>query len=175
MGGEDIYRRPLVSFADRFRESRLYVEERITKNLIAATDSDNVTEFLVKLIYGENFKRRLPEVKIKAYSSQVLELADALEQVQPYGKFSPPALSCQLQYLYHKGYVAEARFGRENSPVIYIKPPHRNQQTIESSHHMPRRQSEHDTIKTEILQSLRRLNPDELEEYEAYGIRAWWR
>jgi hypothetical protein len=179
MVGEDIYRRPPIFFGDRLRESQsLSVQERITKSLLAATDSNNVTEFLVKLIYGENFNlpARLLDTKIEASGPRVLELADAIEQIESYRNFRGPDLACQLQYLHYKGCIMEARFGRENSPVLYVKAPYWTHQASNGRDYVQRRysESEYDAIKTEILKSLKRLRPDELDEAEAYGIRAWW-
>jgi hypothetical protein len=160
---EDIYRRPPVSFAEKMREfSALNNEDRITKSLLSATSTNNVTEFLVGVMYGTNFQDRLQDVKVEARGQQILELADALEHIQWYSKFRGPALACQLQYLYHKGYVSEARFGKEYSPVVYVKPPYWNRLTQGSP------------AKVEIVKSLRRLNPDRMTESEAYGIRAQW-
>ena len=157
---EDIYKRS--SFADKLKELSLNIEARITKSLLAATNSDNVTELLVGLMYGTNFQDRLQDAKVEAHGQQILELADAIEHIEWYGKFRGPALACQLQYLFHKGYLAEARFGREHSPVVYVKPPNWNRLRYDSP------------IKVELVKSLRRLNPDRMSELEACGIRAQW-
>jgi hypothetical protein len=157
---EDIYKRS--SFADKLKELSLNIEARITKSLLAATNSDNVTELLVGLMYGTNFQDRLQDAKVEAHGQQILELADAIEHIEWYGKFRGPALACQLQYLFHKGYLAEARFGREHSPVVYVKPPHWNRLTYDSP------------VKVELVKSLRRLKPDHMDESEVYGIRARW-
>jgi hypothetical protein len=160
---EDIYRRPPISFGDKLREfSSLNIEDRITKSLLSATSTNNVTEFLVGVMYGTNFQDRLQDMKVEARGQQILELADALEHIQWYGKFSGPALACQLQYLYHKGYVSGARFGREYSPVVYVKSPYWNKLTYDSP------------AKVEVVKSLKRLNPGHIDESEAHGIRAQW-
>lgn len=160
---EDIYRRPPISFGDKLREfSSLNVEDRITKSLLSATNTTNVTEFLVSVMYGTDFQDRLQDVKIEAHGQQILELADALEHIQWYGKFRGPTLACQLQYLFHKGYLAEARFGREHSPVVYVKPPYWNRLTYDSP------------VKVELVKTLRRLKPNHMDESETYGIRAQW-
>lgn len=160
---EDRYRGPPISFDEKLREfSALNVQDEITKSLLAATNSNNVTEFLVGMIYGTNFQDRLEDVKVEARGPEVLQLADALENIQWYENFRGPALSCQLQYLYHKGYVAHVRFGKEYSPVVYLKPAYWNRSTQESQ------------AKDEIVKSLKRLNPNRIDESERYGIRASW-
>jgi hypothetical protein len=163
MVNEDIYRRPPISFSDKLREfSSLNIEDKITKSLLSATNTSNVTEFLIGVMYGTNFQDRLQDVKVEACGQQILELADALEHIQWYGKFRGPALACQLQYLFHKGYIAATRFGKEYSPVVYVKPPYWTCMTYDSP------------VKVEIVKSLRRLNPDRMSESAVYGIRASW-
>jgi hypothetical protein len=159
---DDIYRHP-ISFGEKLREfSALNAQDEITKSLLATTNANNVTEFLVGMVYGTNFQERLEDVKIEARGPEVLELADALENIQWYESFRGPALSCQLQYLYHKGYVTHVRFGKEYSPVVYVKPPYCNQSIQEG------------LVKDEIVKSLKRLNPDRIDESERYWIRASW-
>lgn len=160
MDDEHNYRHP-ISFGDRMRELDFIIQEKMTRSLLDASESSNVTEFLVNLIYGTNFQTRLQDAKVVARGPQILELADALEPIQWYGNFRGPALACQLQYLYHRGYLAEARFGREKSPVVYLKPSYWNQQT------------QGNLAKVETVKSLMRLKPNHLES-NAYEIGAWW-
>jgi hypothetical protein len=168
---DDIYRRPPISFSERLREfSALNAQDSITKSLLSATNTENVTEFLVSVIYDTNFQNRLRDVKIEARDSQILELANALENIVSYGNFRGADLSCQLQYFYHKGYLAQARFGKENSPVIYLKPHYRSR----SSEGATNRYSEQDETKNEIMKSLKRLNPRELGETHDSWLRARW-
>lgn len=179
MDGEDIYRQPPIFFGDKFRESEyLSLQERVTEKILDATESRNVTEFLVKLVYGEDFHlpARLLDTKIDAHGQRVLELADAIEQIQSYNNFRGPDLACQLQYLHQKGYIMNARFGREGSPVIYIKPPYWTNQASNGQRDSkrPYSEAERNEMKTEILKSLKRLDPDELNDTGLYGIRAWW-
>jgi hypothetical protein len=179
MGGEDIYKRPPISFGDKLKESKyLSIQDRITNSLLQATESATVTEFLVKLVYGEDFHMpaRLLDTKIDAHGQRVLELADAIEQIQSYNNFRGPQLACQLQYLHQRGCVMDARFGREASPVIYLNPPYWTNQASNNTQGEGRPYSklERDVMKNEILKSLKRLQPDELDYTEPYGIRAWW-
>jgi hypothetical protein len=159
---ENDYTRAPISFGDRLEDLNVSTQDRMTKSLLSATNTNNVTEFLVGLMYGTNFQTRLKDMKVEVRGTEILELADALESVEWYGSFRGPALACQLQYLYHKGYLAEARFGREVSPVIYVKSPYWNRLTQESP------------VKIEIVKSLRRLNPNYMDESVAHGIRARW-
>jgi hypothetical protein len=132
----------------------------------------------VKLVYGEDFHlpARLLDTKIDAHGQRVLELADAIEQIQSYNNFRGPDLACQLQYLHQKGCIMYARFGREGSPVIYLNPPYWTNQASNSKQEKGRPYSEveRNAMKKEILKSLSRLEPDELDDAGTYGIRAWW-
>lgn len=179
MDGEDIYRRPPIFFGNKFMESEyLRVQDKITQRLLESAESKTVTEFLVKLVYGEDFHlpARLLSTKIEAHGPQVLELADAIEQIQSYNNFRGSRLACQLHYLHHKGYLMEAKFGREGSPVIYLSPPYWSNQTSNSKEEKGTQYSELERarMKNEILRSLKRLEPDELDDTGLYGIRAWW-
>jgi hypothetical protein len=179
MDGEDIHRRPPIYFGDKLRESESQsIQDRMTAKLLEATKSSTVIEFLVKLVYGEDFHlpARLLDTKIEAHGKQVLDLADAIEQIQSYNNFRGPKLACQLQYLHQKGYVMDAKFGREGSPVIYINPPYWTHQASNSRERNGRAYSqiEYQHMKNEILRSLKRLEPDELDDTGLYGIRAWW-
>jgi hypothetical protein len=155
-------RLPPISFSGRLRDYAQTIEERITKSLLSVTNTNNVTEFLVGVMYGTNFHNRLKDAKVNAQGKEILELADAVERIEWYGNFRGPALACQLQYLYNKGYIAHARFGREDSAVVYLKPSAWTGQTLENP------------ARVEIVRSLRRLDPDVMDESDTDGIRAWW-
>ena len=179
MDGEDIYRHPPIFFRNKERKSDyLCIQERITRKLLEATESRTVTEFLVKLVYGEDFHlpARLLHTKIGACRNGVLDLASAVEKVESYNNFRGSELAREIQHLHHKGYVMEARFGREGSPVIYITPPYWTHQASNYEEGRSRlySQLERDIMKTQICKSLRQLEPDELDDTELYGIRAWW-
>src|SRR6266571_1866210 len=51
--------------------------KRITEKLLEASESKTVTEFLVKLVYGEDFclPARLLDTKIEVHGERVLEIA----------------------------------------------------------------------------------------------------
>ncbi len=71
MEGENIYESPPVLFGDKSSESEYQRKQKeITKKLLDATDSRNTYEFLVKVIYGEDFSLpvRLYDTKAEAYS-----------------------------------------------------------------------------------------------------------
>ena len=180
MDGEDIYKRPPIFFGNNKLGASEYlsVQDRITSKLLEATESRTVTEFLVKLVYGEDFHlpARLLDTKIEASGQRVLDLAEAIEQIQSYNNFRGARLSCQLQHLHHKGYVMDAKFGRECSPVIYINPPYWTNQSSNAKDRDARQysESERKLMREEIYRSLKRIEPDELDDTELHGIRAWW-
>lgn len=50
MVNDDTYRRPMEFFGESRRRLMLERQNTMTRSLLNATDSDNVTEFLVKMI-----------------------------------------------------------------------------------------------------------------------------
>ncbi len=66
---ENIFERPPILFGDGSKKSEyLEKQKRATQSLLEATESNTVNEFLVKLIYGEDFflPARLLDTKIEA-------------------------------------------------------------------------------------------------------------
>ena len=156
----------------------IYKKERARK-LLEATESNSVTEFLVKLVYGEDFylPARLLDTKIESYGEDVLNLADAIEKIESYNTFQGKKLAEEVRYLHNRGYIMGARFGREGSPVIYINPPYWTHQASNYNGESERRkytEYERDLMMGEIYNRLEKLEPDELGETDYYGIRAWW-
>jgi hypothetical protein len=181
--GENIHENPPIYFGDDSdRESEYLRKQReVTGKLLEATDSKNVTEFLVKLIYGEDFNlpTRMLETKVEAAGYRVLELADAIENVESYNDFRGKYLAETLRYLHNKGYIMEAKFGREGSPVLYVNPPYWENQAsnyVQKQGYTPRKytDNERETMYTAIERKLKSLEPDELDRTEYYGVRAWW-
>src|SRR2546426_11602769 len=89
--GQNIYEDKLpILFGDdgELNEYQRKQSEK-TKRLLEATESDNVTEFLVKLVYGEDFNLpvRLLDTKIEAHGQRVLDLAKAIEKIDSYNDF----------------------------------------------------------------------------------------
>jgi len=180
--GENIYKNPPVYFGDAHKESDyLKKQKHVTDKLLEATDSKNPTEFMVKLIYGEDFcmPTRLLDTKYEVGGERVLELADAIENIESYNNFRGKYLAETLRYLHNKGYVMDARFGREGSPVLYVNPPYwqnqaSNYMKTENSDNRAYTHDEREQMYREIERKLEALEPDELDRYEAYGVRAWW-
>src|SRR2546428_3695949 len=126
--GENIYEdRVPILFADddELNEYQRKQNEK-TKKLLAATESENVTEFLVKLVYGEDFNLpvRLLDTKVEAHGERVLELANAIEKIDNYNEFRGEQAASEGRSLHNNGYIMEAKFGREGSPVLYVQPPY---------------------------------------------------
>ncbi len=118
--GENIYESPPILVGDGSRKSEyLEKQKRVTQSLLEVTESKTVTEFLVKLIYGEDFflPVRLLETKVEASGGKVLELADAVEKVQSYNNFRGRSLAEAIRCLHNRGLVMHVRFGREGSPI----------------------------------------------------------
>jgi len=180
---EDIYENPPIWFGNDSDEEEAYKrkQKQTTKNLLDSTDSRNVTELLVKLIYGEGFymPARLLDTKVAAYGERVLELADAIEEIEWYNNFRGKDVADALRYLHNKGYIMGAKFGREGSPVLYVNPPYWTNQASNYAkkypeNNRPYTHEERETMYREIEGKLKALEPDELDRTEYYGVRAWW-
>jgi len=157
----------------------IYKKERARK-LLEATESNSVTEFLVKLVYGEDFylPARLLDTKIESYGEDVLNLADAIEKIESYNNFRGKDVANAVRYLHDKGYVASAKFGREGSPVLYVRAPFWEHQASnyygDETKSRKYTDAEFQKMYKEIYDTLAELEPDELGETDYYGIRAWW-
>ncbi len=134
--------------------------KRITEKLLEASESKTVTEFLVKLVYGEDFclPARLLDTKIEVHGKLV---ADAVRS------------------LHNQGYVMEAKFGREGSPVLYVQPPYWENQAsnyVRKEEHSPRKYAEEERARMyrAIKQTLGETSPDELDVDHLGYVRAWW-
>jgi hypothetical protein len=179
---ENIYENPPILFGEKDKQDEyLEKQKRITQKLLDATDSSGTTEFLVKLIYGEDHHLpvRLLDTKVEAYGEKVLELADAIESVESYNNFRGKDLAEALRYLHDKGYVMSVKFGRESSPVCYIEPPYFENQSsnyVRKEGYEPRRytEQERENMYSAIERELKSLDPDELDRYDNGEVRAWW-
>ena len=172
MDAESTYKKPPES-------EYLEKQRKRTKKLLEVTESNTVTEFLVKLVYGEDFHlpARLLDTKIESRGEDVLNLADAIEKIELYNNFRGKKLAEEIRYLHHKGYIMDAKFGRGASPVIYINPPYwAHQASNYNGKSQGRKYSDYERnqMLDEIKKRLKRLDPDELYETDFYGVRAWW-
>lgn len=149
------------------------------QKLLEATDSGNITEYLVKSVYGEDFGLpfRLLDTKVEAYGEHIPELADAVAKIKSYNDFRGEDVAGTIRYLHDRGYLMNAKFGREGSPVLYLQPPYwTNQKSNYDGVEEHRKYDEHETWRMykEIVAKMSELEPDELDYNESYGVRAWW-
>ena len=179
--GENIYEDKVpILFADNdeLNEYQRKQSEK-TKKLLEATESDNVTEFLVKLVYGEDFNLpvRLLDTQIKAHGQRVLELARAIEKIDSYNEFRGKQVAGVVRSLHDDGYIMEAKFGREGSPVLYVQPPYWENQAsnyVRKEGRSPRKYAEDERTKMyrAIRQTLDQTGPDELDVDQFGYVRA---
>src|SRR3989442_5393498 len=170
--GENIYEDKVpILFADNdeLNEYQRKQSEK-TKKLLEATESDNVTEFLVKLVYGEDFNLpvRLLDTKVEAHGQRVLDLAKAIEKIDSYNEFRGKLVADAVRSLHNQGYVMEAKFGREGSPVLYVQPPYWENQAsnyVRREENSPRKYAEEERARMyrAIKQTLGETSPDELD------------
>ena len=181
--GENIYEDKLpILFGDdgELNEYQRKQNEK-TKKLLDATESDNVTEFLVKLVYGEDFNLpvRLLGTKVEAHGERVLDLANAIEKIDSYNEFRGKQVASVVRSLHNRGYIMEAKFGREGSPVLYLQPPYWENQAsnyVRKEEHSPRKYAEEERARMyrAIKQTLEETSPDELDVDHLGYVRAWW-
>jgi len=176
---EEIYKSPPILFGDKSSENEYQRKQReVTKKLLEATESESVTEFLVKLVYGEDFylPARLLDTKIEAYGERVLQMADAIEEIESYNNFRGAELAEKIRYLHKGGYISSVKFGREGSPVVYVHAPYWTNQAsnYKEGEHRKYTERERATMYSTIKSTLYELDPDELDEDSVYGVRAWW-
>jgi hypothetical protein len=153
--------------------------KEVERKLLKITKSKNLKEFLVKLIFGEDFNLpiRLLETKVEAQGKEVLDLANAIELIERYNAFEGKKLAEVVRYLHHKGLIMEIKFGREDSPVVYIKPPYWTNQASNSNTKKRGRKFTKKELEDMIKQikfALSSLNPNELSVNEFNEVRAWW-
>ncbi len=177
----DISENPPILFGDESAENEYQRKAReIRQKLLEATDSKNVTEFMVKLCYGEDFylPTRMLDYQYESHGKGVLELADAIEKIDSYNEFRGKDVAEAVRYLHNKGYVMDAKFGREGSPVLYVNPPYWNNQSsnyVEDQHdrnHFKYSDEERETMYSSITRTLKKYKPDELDRTDYGGVRA---
>ncbi len=123
---------------------------------------------------------RMLNYQVEAHGKGVLELADAIEKIDSYNEFRGKDVAEAVRYLHNKGYVMEAKFGREGSPVLYINPPYWNNQCsnfVEDPYnrdHFKYSDKERESMYSSIPRTLKKYKPDELDRTDYSGVRAWW-
>ena len=155
--------------------------KRITEKLLEASESKTVTEFLVKLVYGEDFclPARLLDTKIEVHGERVLDIANAIEKIDSYNEFRGKLVADAVRSLHNQGYIMEAKFGREGSPVLYVQPPYWENQAsnyVRREENSPRKYAEEERARMyrAIKQTLGETSPDELDVDHLGYVRAWW-
>jgi hypothetical protein len=179
---EDIYKQPPILFSDDDKKNEYQKKlEQKTKKLLEATESQNVTEALVKMIYGEDFGLpiRLLDTQAEARGETVLDLANAIEKIRGYNEFRGSRVAEAVRSLHHQGYVMDAKFGREGSPVLYVNPPYWENQAsnyVRKDGYSPRKfqDEEREKMYLAIGEALHKTKPDELGIDQFGYVRAWW-
>jgi len=179
---EDIYEKTPILFADDHEKNEYQRKlDQKTKKFLESTESENVTEALVKMIYGEDFclPIRLSDTQADARGERVLDLANAIEKIDSYNEFRGHKVAEVVRSLHREGYIMEAKFGREGSPVLYINPPYWENQAsnyVRKEGYSPRKfqDEEREKMYLAIGQALHETKPDELGIDQFGYVRAWW-
>ena len=178
MSGEIIQDDMPISFEQASKNEYSEKARKVRQKLLEATNSKTVAEFLVKLVYGEDFHMpaRLLDTQIEATGSMVLELADAVEKIEMYNNFFGKELAEAIRYLHNEGVLMRVSFGRESSPVVYMNAPYWTHQASNCTDGEQRKYTDEERTEMyrKILSTLRQFDPDELDLTEPHGIRAWW-
>src|SRR5438093_9281466 len=113
--GENIYedKVPILFAEDNELNEYRGKQNEKTKKLLEATESENVTEFLVKLVYGEDFNLpvRLLDTKVEGHGERVLELAKAIEKIDSYNEFRGEQAASAVRALHNSRYIMETKLG----------------------------------------------------------------
>jgi hypothetical protein len=132
------------------------------KTILDLLGSSNVYEAMVKLI----FDLGLPfdgDVRVCALGKDVELLARAVALVERYNEFRGREVSEILLRLHEEGLIMELFFGREVSPVVYVKPPYWTHQASNYSGGERRRYTvrERRRMLKRIRDELAKAKPDE--------------
>ena len=118
---------------------------------------------LVRSIYGDCFNRncRILTAVPDFISGKVpiTKTIEAIRDLTSYNNFEGKAVAIALENLLKENQIKSISFGRESSPVLYL-----NLQVNADKYY--------------VMEALRELRPDELDEVEKHfqtiTIRAWW-
>jgi hypothetical protein len=165
-------------------EVQYLTDQEVEKKLLEATNSNNPYEFAIKLIYGDLFDLpiRITNAIVMAYGKEGVEnLINAIELIESYNNFKGKELAKVLRELHNKGLIMDLGFGREDSPVVYVKPPYWTHQAsnYQGEPEDTRRitDEERKEMFKEIMEKLNELSPDEIYIKDASTfpkVRAWW-
>lgn len=127
------------------------------KEILKATGAKDWKEAVVRLGYGEMFGLDDDQwFDFIIRLSKPEEVMRILPLPWQYGNFEGEKLAEVLASLIQSNTVMYIEFGRRGSPElhVFLREPGVNREPV-----------------TDLLKM---FNPDELEEYGPYGIRAWW-
>jgi hypothetical protein len=139
----------------------------------------NSLELAIRVIYGDVFG--LPVRLLHAKTDETIkieELANAIELVESYNKFSGKKVADTLRKMHDEGLIMSAKFGREFSPVLYVTIPFWTNQSTKHVHDKDKRRlspGERESMRQRIVEILQEAMPDELGGgHHGWEIRAWW-
>ena len=137
----------------------------------------NGMELALKVIYGEDFG--LPTRLLNAVTEETKDiegLASTIETIETYNDFRGKVVAEALRQLHDEGLIMGARFGREQSPVLYVSVPFWTHQRTKQFGEEKRKftSEERGEMIQRIFWILRKTMPDELGITEDYEVRAWW-
>ncbi len=177
---EDIEGQPPILFGEEEKRNQYARRQKeITGKLLETTGSRNTSDFLVKLIFGEDhcMPVRLLDTQAEAYGSRVPELIEAVRLVRAYNNFRGDEVADALKGLHERGCISSVKFGREGSPVVYVGVPYWTNQASNYDNKDVRRQyddKERKAMYSAIKDGLQPTDPDEYDIDQFGEVRAWW-
>ena len=118
------------------------------------------TEAFVRLGYGDIFGFPTRSLHWKTQDSNPVDVADIIEPID-YNEFEGAMVAHTLRQWGSEGIVSSVEFGREYSPVLYIRM------------HRDAPEGARDAL-MEVLRSPHMLKADEVDVETGGVVRAWW-
>ncbi|MCW1309294.1 MAG: hypothetical protein QXP04_01230 [Candidatus Nanoarchaeia archaeon] len=89
-------------------------------NYNEAEDYESAVSEIFADLFGR--KRKATTAYVRAIGVDIPELIESIRIVKSYNEFEGENVADELMELYKQGFISELVFGREYSPVIYIRP-----------------------------------------------------
>lgn len=137
-------------------------------------------ELVVKVIYGDmlglDVRMLFGRTENAVSDSEIKKLVSAIRLVKKYNEFIGDDVADLVLDLHNRGIISSVSFGRESSPVLYIKVPLWTSQSSKNVYGEKRQFSKRGfkILIDEVIYELHKVNPDSIDFVFDDEIRAWW-